>query len=202
MIPAYDPNHATEILALLTEVFKNATNLRMFLSQIAIETQALEDALLNPQTGYAFLIQLVNAVGDALDKYGDILELPRNGRTDDDYRAALYLQIRVNRSMGLAEDVIQVTALITSGALYMEGYPAGFNVQVSDLTPSQVLALLLYLPQTRSGGTYGTLTYSDWADGNDFEWADVNNLSTTGQGTWGDTVAGVVGGLLLSSQAT
>jgi hypothetical protein len=50
-------------------------------------------------------------------------------------------------------------------------------------------------------GVYGCFGYSVWPDGNDFEFCDAENTTTTGQGALGDAVAGEVGGLLVSGIA-
>ena len=44
----------------------------------------------------------------------------------------------------------------------------------------------------------GVFAYTTWPDGNDFEWCDDLNPSTTGQGTFGDDIGGLVGGLLVA----
>lgn len=195
MIPTYDPNHATEIVALLTDVFKNATTMKTLLLAVAAKTQELEDALLNPTTGYVFLIQLANAVGDTLDKYGAILRQPRNGMNDATYRVVLQLILRVLRSNGLAEDIIGVAALAGPVAQYLEYYPAAFlleqwNVGVI-LAPNVVAS---FLSQTRDGGVRGVYHYSTWAPGNDFEYVS-NYGGGSGEGTWGSHYNSFVGGL-------
>jgi hypothetical protein len=50
-------------------------------------------------------------------------------------------------------------------------------------------------------GVYAVFAYSTWADGNDVEFCDCNNVAITGQGALGDSVAGLVGGLLVTGEA-
>jgi hypothetical protein len=99
---------------------------------------------------------------DVLDRIGALVgAAPRAGRSDADYLAIIRLTIRVNRSNGKAEDIIQVTALIIAFAKYLEYYPAAFEVDTfgSATTASIVQALLTYLPKTRSAGVAGFLRY-------------------------------------------
>ena len=63
------------------------------------------------------------------------------------------------------------------------------------LNPNIVAAVI---KGAKGNGIGSSLGYTVWPDGNDFEFCDVNNVSTTGQGTFGDSVAGLVGGVLVS----
>jgi len=97
---------------------------------------------------------------DVLDKLGAIVGVTRNGLSDADYLAVIRIKIRINRSHGWAEDIIQIASLIVSGAIYREEYPASFELDIYGTTTSIVTALLTYLGEARSAGTEGFLNYS------------------------------------------
>jgi hypothetical protein len=142
-------------------------------------------------------VQQPNSVFDAI---GALVQQPRGGIDDSDYRSVLYLKIAVNRSGARTTDVsgfAQILLQTSGGPIeYYEG-EAEFFLFVGDMTlnPNVVATIL---GKGRGDAIGSELGYSVWPDGNDFEWADVANESTTGQGTFGDAVAGLVGGLLVS----
>ena|ERR1700676_2607818 len=198
MIPTVDNAHATEGPALLTSRYINQANVKGIVTALMLRFQEIENAFWTLING----VQLTNhpmAGGpwSILDQLGAIVGLPRLGWPDSSYVGLIKIKARVNRSRGLAEDMIQIASLLsTSPVQYLESYPAAFYIGAWNVDPSFPAAA--FLSQARSAGTLGLFAYSTWADGNDFEFDDVNNPSTTGQGTFGDSVAGVVGGLLVS----
>jgi hypothetical protein len=103
-----------------------------------------------------------NPTGDQIDKIGGLVGEARLGRDDAPYLAAVKLRIRVNRSQGRAEDVIQVANLITSNAQYSEPAVASFLLQTYNIDGSTVETLLRLLGQTKLGGSRGFVWYSTW----------------------------------------
>ena len=204
MFPTLNTTYVSQGLAKFTSRYTqdSAPNLLALASAYLGEIQLLETAI------FAVIEQrwLVNAVGVNLDIIGDLVGQLRMGLDDNTYRAAIRLRIKANRSKGRAEDVIVLAVLIateltsdSNGVVkYLEGGIYDFSITITNLLYAAIA--LSILSEARAITSHGQLIYSTWADGNDFEWDDVNNPSTTGQGTWGDTVAGVVGGLLLSAQ--
>jgi hypothetical protein len=128
-----------------------------------------------------------NATGDLLNKFGKLVGEGRLGRTDGDYQAAIRLRIRVNRSRGMAVDVIAVGLLAsTNGTLpnyteYPPTPPAGvaslpggasWSMDIFNLPNGNQVASKL--KSTRAAGTYGVLQFSsnaspvlvlDWSGG-------------------------------------
>lgn len=162
-VPTQDTNHVAEGQALLTSHYKNAAVVDGILKALLLRLQAKENDL------YALLddIQLSNhplAGGpwQILDQLGAIVGVKRLGRSDADYLAAIKVKIRINRSHGLAEDIIQITALVIAGAIYREWYPAAFEVEGDDISASVANALITYLGEARSTGTAGYLRFSTW----------------------------------------
>lgn len=66
------------------------------------------------------------AIGVQLDKVGEIVGEPRQGRDDETYRQAIKFRIFVNVSKGRPSDVITATKILTQGddIQYLESYPA------------------------------------------------------------------------------
>lgn len=69
---------------------------------------------------------LDTATGAQLDGIGEILGLPRNGLSDDDYRLALKGQIQINKSTATAEELIQLASQLTNATRvqYLDLFPA------------------------------------------------------------------------------
>ncbi len=100
---------------------------------------------------------------DIYDKLAALVGVPggRLGRSDADLVQAIKIQIRINISHGLAEDIIQIVALVQpTGATYSESYPASFEVDLVLTKTAVVNALLRYLDKARSAGTRGFLNYA------------------------------------------
>lgn len=157
-MPSKETNHVGLGLKLLIEQFKATVDLPKYLSVYLRRFQDLENVtwdIINKRL-------LVSAVGDQLDMLGDLVGEGRLGRSDTDYRSAIGLRIRVNRSQGRAEDIIDVADLASAeNAEYYEYYPAGFAVEIFNATSPTVVARMLYA--TKSAGTGGALVFTNWA---------------------------------------
>jgi hypothetical protein len=171
-VPTYIPDHVAQGLALLTSMYREQPNVTGLLAGYLRRLQGLEDAIAD----FLFKIQLGNhplpgGPWDILDKLASIVGAPlRNGMTDAQYVPVIQIQIRVNRSNGLAEDIIQIAALIVTGAVYREFYPASWDLTVLGATDAQIAALTSvltqatsYLKQAKQAGTLGVVRYSDWS---------------------------------------
>jgi|SRR5579883_279366 len=189
-LPTQDTAHVAEGVGLLTSRYRLLQVVPGIVTALMSRVQEIETDIWSVING----VQLANhpmpgGPWDVLDKLGALVGAPpRNGRSDADYVPVIRLQIRVNRSRGLAEDIIQIAALVVAGARYYEWYPAAFEVDVFDTTSSVVAALLLYLRKSRSAGTAGTLRYSVDA-GPLVTWADSTG-SPVGARGFKDSVGG------------
>jgi len=130
---------------------------------------------------------LDNASGDGLDQLGAIVGESRDARSDTDYRAAIRIRIRVNRSQGKAEDVIAVATLaaVNSTPAYTESYPAGWEVVINNLPGGLQIARLLGL--TKAAGTAGILSYTDSASAG-MRWVNDGDTPAADQ-VWSDDTA-------------
>lgn len=179
MIPLHDKAHVSEALGLLTSMFADKANITGLLAAFVKPVQDVEDAI------FAYLdgIPLEEGAGDLLNKYGRIVGLPRDGLSDADYLQQIKIKIRVNRSRGLAEDIIQISALLSPGCTYYEAYPAAFEVTVFDTTSAIASALLKYLAKARAAGVHGVLAFSTWSAPT-LAWDDTGGGAVTP--AWGD----------------
>jgi hypothetical protein len=183
VIPVVDNAHVAEGQALLISKYQASPNIANILKSLMLKIQDVENAYWSIISG----VQLSNhprAGGPwgVLDKIGAIVSIPRNALSDAAYLVAIRIKIRINRSHGLAEDIIQIAALVAAGAKYYEWESAAFEVDIFNTTAAIVLALQLYLGEARSAGTAGTLRYS--VDANPLViWSDsVNPGLTPGAG--------------------
>ncbi len=180
MLPVQDTAHVAEAAALLTSRYAKLPVTSGLVKALVTPVQALENkvfAVLNAVQLSSH--PLAGGPWDVLDRLGALVGAPpRGGRSDADYLAVIKLQIRVNRSNGLAEDIVQVVALIVAGAGYFEWPPAAAEVVALGTTASVVAALQAYLPQTRSAGTALNIRYS---------------TSTGPYIIWGSSYGGVTG---------
>lgn len=136
-------------LSRLTNQFSESYRLR---SLVTAMVQPLQDAL-------ATIEQLrterwpSTAIGAQLDGVGHIVGEPRNGRNDDEYRAAIAFRIFVNTSEATPADLIQGLRTLTQAdeIQYIEQYPAtamlftggptvptGLQQTMQDLAPSAI----------------------------------------------------------------
>jgi hypothetical protein len=139
----------------------------------------------------------------ALDKLGALVGQSRTGLNNSLYGAIIALRILANRSHGRAEDIIQLAAAMAyisaNGILppgqviappgsvaYVEGYPAGFIVEVYGLL--SVLGSLNIFQTAKPLGVAGVLHYSTTPASQVMKWSyddagDGGNLGWAYQAT-------------------
>ena len=183
MIPAVDNSHVAEAIAFLTDAFKKQANVVGLVTALA-DIQQIEDA------AWLFLnsLPLGSASGDLLDKYGSILGVPRAGLSDGEYALALQVQIRILRSQGGAEDIIQIALLILTSPDYEE-YPLGsWTLQAFNVAHANII--LKQLGRAKAAGTRGAFLFSD----------DANQPMIWNSYGFSDLVSGTLRYPLVSSQ--
>ena len=124
-----------EAVGLLLPQFSNSANLQNFIrSLIGGFTVPYEDMF-----DIAENFDLPTAVGDQLDLLGSLLNTPRAGLTDDQYRSTLFAVIFVNSSTGSPENLIQNLNSVVGGGGYvlLENFPA--EIQVRLYKPQNIL---------------------------------------------------------------
>lgn len=119
-------DHEARAKARLITQYKNSVNIEKIISIYAKKIQEIEDQafkLLDERS-------IDTAVGYNLDVLGIILNEPRIGLSDDDYRLLLKAKIAQNVSEGTIEDIIGIfRMLLRPEQIYLnEVYPAGFEL--------------------------------------------------------------------------
>lgn len=103
-------DYDTRLNELLPAQFKGQPNFTGLINAIASIIQDFE----NEAFRFFDELSLSSATGDQLDGLGEILGEPRNGRSDADYRAFLYVRQTINTSSGEPETLISVLAALTN----------------------------------------------------------------------------------------
>lgn len=106
----------------ITSVFEEKTGIRALVGNVPKELTSLEETA--DQVRDERSVDL--AVGVQLDKVGAIVDEPRLGRDDDEYRQAIKYRIFANNSKGTPTNLIQGLKALTSptDCQYLESYPA------------------------------------------------------------------------------
>lgn len=159
----------------LLEQFKNKAVLTALLNSYLARVQELEDATWE----VIFARNLKDGQGVVLDWIGTIVGRDRQGLGDDDYRIALRAQIRINRTQGKPEDVIDVASLSLpdqTNFTYTEQYPCGIYLEVLDQVVFSVSVLFRLLVKAKAGGVRLFLIYSIDPPATVFQFADHDPL--------------------------
>lgn len=123
-------DYNSEALGRLLTTLQGGTKLEALVSSFVDRCQEFEDG--------AFPIieqlDLATATGVGLDRLGTIVNLPRGGRSDDDYRLALRAEIAILNSDGTAYDLITVVSLLVGAESAAGVYP----VQLDEYFPHTV----------------------------------------------------------------
>lgn len=143
-------------VARLMSVYDRATRAQALARSMVTSSQRAE------LDGYTTLegMDVAQAQTGQLDWWGRILAESRDGRADDEYRAALLASILIRTSHGTVARVREVAQLLHLSAelpRYIEQFPAGFCLEVSEWTVSLNASgvrdrIAERLDRTRAGG--------------------------------------------------
>lgn len=166
-------DHEGKGVARFLDIFKDKVKFAALLKTYLRQIQDLEDA-----THEVILERFLdNAVGVQLDIIGKLVGRPRGSQVaDTDYKQALAVQIRINRSSGTPEDVLDVLRL---------SVPAGDVITLRELFPARLLLedettitfdpnlVLESLRSAKSGGVALQFKYTTNAAGTDYTLSDA-----------------------------
>lgn len=132
------PDHELQALARLIEQYKGSTNIENIIKAIVPQTQDQEPVLDDLQK----LRFLGTATGEQLDGIGRILDTPRAGLDDVNYRTILTVKISENFSEGTIDNVAGIfSALMVAAKVQVdEIFPAAFRLTAIDALPLLPLA--------------------------------------------------------------
>jgi hypothetical protein len=196
--PVVDPpkqNYATEGLSRMLSQFSDSVDLRALAASYLDGVQTIEKAL-HPLLGDRNLDYMT---GDRLDGLGQVVDVPRAGRLDVDYKRRLRAELKVLVSQGTVEDLISVTELLLNTdpiptVEVDEYYPKSVVIRPTDhaLTEdSELIATMLR--RTASAATRTQFVYAEQDDSTTFTLSSqgavsessaslglANNAQTTG----------------------
>jgi hypothetical protein len=208
-------NHLALAEATLTSRYKEAPNTLALLRAITRRVQELEEAIWDviegrlliskpgiqvPWEGQAGADVLIDAQGVQLDMLGRLVGLERLGRLDAPFAAAIRLQLRIARSSGTPNDLIEIGLLSYPGAqvVYRDEIAAG---------TSGILPATARISVSPTDGSIGPLLRRAKPAGvrleivqgvnatNAFRWGSSTGGVTAGRHTWGN-----VGGIEADSR--
>ncbi|MCK9435577.1 MAG: DUF2612 domain-containing protein [Synergistaceae bacterium] len=130
-IPDVKTDQAAEATGRLTDPFKNKPRIKAFVEAFCEECADLESL---GQSGFSKLL-LDNAEGEILDLWGETMGLPRDGRSDDEYRADLRGWVVYLTSNGNPESLITLLLLLAYSTDDMDGA----DVWLMEYSPAHVI---------------------------------------------------------------
>lgn len=185
--------HVTTGLRRFLSKEKNSAVLRAWVASYLTRVQELEDTawlVLNSRT--------LSGEGAQLDAIGRLLLCPRAGLSDANYKIALRARIRILRSSGLPEDLIDVARLsLPEGYTftYDEAYPKTSLVEVTETVTFDEAVFWRNLLATKPGGTRLFFIWNEVANHYRFATGDTEEDDATG-GDADDNEDGATGGAL------
>lgn len=182
-------DHVAQGIARLLEQYKRSTRFIALLTVYLERTQALEDALWEVLE----LRSIDTGFGIILDHIGKILNEPRGGLIDDDYRILLRAKVKVLKSSGTGNQLIEIGDL---------SIPGGYTFTLADMGNATLLVTIVEpvaftpgvfqrnLLHAKSGGVKLIFEFSTASAAETFRWTD-------GPG-WGSVYDPGAGGYLAS----
>lgn len=186
MISQRNDAHVAEAIALLTEQFKGKTVIEGLLSAAVGRVQRFE-----AEIWIAIWAWTIDYAHDSqLDDLGVVVGEGREGREDEDFRTAIRLRIRINRSMGRASDMVEIADMINPLSTYVEYFPLAWEVSLYNVTNGG--DIIRMLTQAKAASSYGVLLTSNWPEEEVFKFDYLAATSVT-DATWDYTTAAEVG---------
>lgn len=133
-------DHESDIKKLLVDQYCDSTNLLNLLSAISNIKQEIEHVALDLLDKR----NLSNSEGTQLDGLGELVGLSREGKTDEEYRTEIGVQIQINLSGGQAEILIGLVASLTNSSVVhlTDSYPARISISFNGVAPSNLLSVI------------------------------------------------------------
>ena len=186
-------DHCADGLALLLAQFQDKPRLAAVLCAFLGSVQETEDAAWQLLTER----DLDSAVGAQLDMLGRLVGEAREGRADSEYRPFVRARILINRSNGLAEEVLTILRVVTGGTVELhlrEHYPAAFTVEVVGPIPFTPATLLRLLREAKAAGVRVLLEYSLLPEEETFAFAVGSTVELDAARGFGSTLDPAIGG--------
>lgn len=169
---AHITDHVARAIARLPDQFKGKVKLELLLTTFIEPFQEIEDALWQLLTERTLDV----AIGQQLDDIGTIVQFFRDGANDDTYRRRLRARVKVIRSRGSGDELLQITRLIIDDALatvtLVPGYPAALVIRIDARPVAQEIAEMAidFLRKAVAGGVRIILEYTTLDTSGLFRW--------------------------------
>ena len=120
--------HEADARARLLEQFKNQYNIESILNAFSEQIQALE----NPAFDMLSSMRLQNATGATLNRWGNTLGVPRAGRDDITYRAALFFRTLESIATGSPNEILDIVSTLfeAESTQIFEYFPAAISINI------------------------------------------------------------------------
>ena len=193
-------DHTEQAIARLPSAYCDAENLKKWISIHIDRLQVLENVIRDIRTSILFYIP--TAEGVFLDQIGTILVLPRQGRTDYDYRVLLRTQaLLVLPGRGTSQRLLEIIRSLSdtdAGTItYRQFNPKSFQIGVSTATLEALASWIPILRRCRPA-TYNMLVA--WFTVGHMTFQDASNpilepapVGAVGMGDASGTIAPQVG---------
>lgn len=202
-------DHVARGLDRLIGQYRGKPRLDGLLTSYLLEVQALEDAIWTLRT----LRTLDVATGESLRIIGRIIGRARGSLTEAEHRTALRAQIKVNRSNGKADELIEILRIMLTGSVaantidirYRSLPPGYFEIQSrGDIGTMSADVAFELLDQARAGGFDFAFIFSVEPAAETFEFGDTANGATVYDSAlgFGDTDNASLGGKFSDMRAT
>jgi hypothetical protein len=172
-------NHVDEAIDNLISLFKTKPNFRALITALVNQIQDLENA------GFELLLErgLETAIGTQLDGVGSILNVLREGRSDDIYRIAIKARILLNSNNGSPEEIIDVLYLVSNIDIdFTEYYPAALTAMITEgITYEEAEAFHNILQEAKLAGVGAHLI---WGEDDPAGWLRFDVGPGWDQGRW------------------
>lgn len=173
---APETDHVNTGLARLTEQYKDKPRMKGLLQSYLNQIQDLEDAAWSVMWGY----NIYKAVGVQLDTLGAIVGEARQGLTDTEYRAMLFVRILINLCNSTVPEILTIFERFYPGAQYelIQYDYAYFSLRVVGVIPESPSSYRFnqVLQTVKAGGVRADLIYQTVPE------TEVKKFDTTGQG--------------------
>lgn len=150
-------NHVEEAINHLIELFRDGPRNQAILHVLLGQFQEIENVIWDLLTAF----DLDTAVGAQLDILGVILNEPRAGRTDEDYRAALRVVILVYKSNGKLPEMLEISQKLVPAADIVMAEPATATLYIgfSTLSTTSLRTVFNMLTRAKAAGVRLLVTY-------------------------------------------
>ncbi len=177
------PDHVEQAVELPIDQYRGKPRFTGWLKSYVRQVQLVEDALYD----VAIERMIDFATGPRVDIIGRIVGERRRGRTDPVYKVFIRARIRINRSLGLARDVLDVYRIISSvPAFFQELFPAAMYLELLEEPEHPASLLFEMLHETKAGGVKLNMVSPTAPPETMFLWGDVADTAQSLNG-FGDS---------------